>query len=522
MSERDELLAVLGELAAVERGEIPIPPWMQRMRAKVARDRAERLDDERRLLEERARDRQQRRADAERADAERARQAWDSSVCQPETSDAARYLDGEIAIAVAIEAAAPSSLDTSCISDLTPSPAARGVWRGGDDWTGDVERATAEFRAARADVLRRRAVEGVRAAVSIESPADAPWVGWDARQEAARRARWLAGRARGQLGRFVRVDECGQQTIVASCACGHERLAPAACSCGRLCTRCRSHAATGRQVRFAQARAVIVQRARRIGLDKQKRGRKRYGEKFLTLTVPHVLDPGQVEGDRHVAESRGEGEAEQAVATRVRLLLGAWRVFTLRLRQWARRAGIGKKQNGTGIPYYRAFEWTPGSDGRGHPHFHVWLYAPFIPRESIERWWRAAIESVGYAFGNDETLIFDVRSVRSPSTFSGELIKGSGHELRIASAGGDVVVRYAEGWQLNEYAGDGRCSADVLARLYECMDGKRLTCTSRGLLLFEPALCPACGDCGTCTVRIDRRSRDELSSEKTGSPRAPP
>jgi hypothetical protein len=420
-----------------------------------------------------------------------------------------------------------SFLESLCISDPP-----RSCFLGAEDtWLAGVEAATAPHREARARAHDERARDALlqwpltseltselRASgelLDLPIGEETIYVRVEALVRARRAARWHRGRARGALERFARVTECGRGTIVATCVsgCGVEWRVPAHCQVGRLCVACRSRSANVRRRAFSQARVAAVLAADRRGL--LRRGaRDRWSEKFLTLTLPD----GDVVADRWELESVGP-RAE--VARRVRLLLDAWRFFSLSLQRWARAY---LRRTGTRIVWHRSFEWTPGADGGGHPHFHVWMLCPFLPHETIVRWWRRALARVDLRV--DGPLIVDIREVVTrPHELVRELVKGGGNNLRIVGTGGDVVYRYCEGWTIVDIDQTGkrdapaRITSDVGARLYEALDGgRRLTQAARGFLDPHVSACPFCSAEGsTSTVYFAPKPSDERGKVECGA-----
>jgi hypothetical protein len=432
-------------------------------------------------------------------------------------------------------------LESLCITDLDgnsrSSLDARGfplvpdwwtgaVQRGGDDWTSKVELISAPFRAQRAEHHRHKAEQVARQAREALDAADNLNDSHTNAMQLARMAhtseRWHRGRARGALARFKRVDACGEDECEVSHICGHSWRVRSMCGTYRLCWKCRDRAARKRKRRFADARLRQVEIARRKGLFNRSRKWGAWTEKHLTLTVPHVLADA-IEGARMVAEERGERLDTAAVGARIRLLRDAWRWFTIELRKWL-RLYFGRRVR---VPYYRAFEWTPGGDKFGHPHFHVWMLAPFLSHERVCQWWRIALARAGL-HDVPPRVIVSVRRVSSRG-IEHEVAKGNGAALKIRrEGGGNDVIAYAEGWSI---AGDAKAGADgvapliepeIAAALYAALEGARMTTTSGGLLLASmPLPCSCCG----CTsvprsVRLvrHRRADDEPPERAAGPP----
>src|SRR5439155_8587276 len=127
----------------------------------------------------------------------------------------------------------------------------------------------------------------------------------------------------------------------------------------------------------------------------------------------------------------------------------AWRSFS----RWLQRGWRAiHRELGLRPSYFRAFEWTPGSDLRGHPHFHIWLLCPFIDfHEALEEW-RKALIAAGVVFAPGETPILDIREiVARPNEFMHELVKGDDaikFSLVVTTRAGEDVAEYITGWSL--------------------------------------------------------------------------
>lgn len=332
-----------------------------------------------------------------------------------------------------------------------------------------------------------------------------------AREEAnaaERREAWHLARAKGQRLRFRSLDNCGELRLRVSCrSCSHEKkTVEVGCGIARLCVRCGVRAAVERRAKFGRARAKVLAHAKARGLRHRHRAGGRWSEKMLTLTVPHVRRE-DVAGA--LASARG-GD----VGVRVEALHVAWARFRKALRDWARAKGH------VDLRLWRSFEWTPGADGVGHPHFHVWIWSPFLPRELLSLWWERAVEDAGVTIP-ESGLSIRIQEFR---TFDGaaaaELIKGgtagrraalrwsklsprerlSPEGIRVQSA-----VAYAEGWSMADAL--HMCSPETTADLYVALEGRRLVQASAGLLAEEhKSECPCCGARGHAIRLEDGRT----------------
>jgi hypothetical protein len=286
-------------------------------------------------------------------------------------------------------------------------------------------------------------------------------------------AAWNRGRARGQRERFNRIRSCAvraEKLKVTCVECGDQREGHIRCDVSRVCASCRARRAWLGKARFGEARQAAVGRARSAGLLGAYRRGGRWSEKFLTVTVPH----------------RGDTKH------RIDVLFEAWRTFSRWFQKsWRELPG----SHGVKPAFHRSFEWTPGNDGLGHPHFHVWLLCPFLPYKDARAVWRTALEHAGMVLDDDEPTIIHISEVRTrPAEFGHELLKGA-DAVRFAKLdiGGEDVFEYATGWSIVDVARDGRVDPTVERDLYITLEGRRLTQGSRGFLLPRIARCPSCG-----------------------------
>ena len=169
--------------------------------------------------------------------------------------------------------------------------------------------------------------------------------------------RWHEGRARGQLERIERVEDCGTTVYQLACkSCGV--VAPGVrertCAAWRYCIRCRGTRVRDYHDRINAAREEWLQR---------KRGFER--ERFLSLTLPHA-----------------------GVAGDVRNALSTWERFTRSTRRW-----ITARHSKPLFAFVRTLELTP-SDG-GHAHLHAWVGSPFLPYAVLRVLWGRALGCEG-------------------------------------------------------------------------------------------------------------------------------
>lgn len=198
-----------------------------------------------------------------------------------------------------------------------------------------------------------------------------------------------------------------------------------------------------------------------------------------------------------------------------------------------RRRAMKAKHDGPDFTY-RAFEWTPGGDGYGHPHLHCWVFAPYLSKPLLRRFWRRALTRAGLQTVDAYmAVVLDIRSIASrPQDFHRELVKRADAiklaRLTIAGNrnGGESVVAYADGWSLADVDKEGRrVPVDVAAQVYEALEAKRIVQTSPHLL--DVVISSVCSDCGEDNVlRVylilpDGEPSRAGSSTERGPPPAP-
>lgn len=343
----------------------------------------------------------------------------------------------------------------------------------------------------------------------------------DAEKETKRvveRIRWHKGRASGQTLRFRKVRSCGKGKVWIKRPCGHVEERDLHCDVSRACVACRSRAAFKRRARFARGRFAALTHARRAGLLHRRRPGGAWGEKHLTLTMPHTL------------------ETKEAVLA----IFAAWTFFARSLQGYFRsnrEAFHGEKAD-----YYRAFEWTPGDDGRGHAHFHIWLLAPYLEQSMLREWWRSALKKANVPIptydddhekaGEEKPVNVHITSVENPKGkysrdehFERELLKSDRAlqefaKMTVREHGGVRIVRYADGWSIMETFVDreGRkqkIEPALAAALYEALESKRMAQSSRRFYAADTIAkgCRECGDPGPIVVQVREASvigRSEL------------
>ena len=294
-------------------------------------------------------------------------------------------------------------------------------------------------------------------------------------QKEKRRADWHAGRASGQLARHQDSAHCGKGQMVISCACGSSKAMPVRCGVTRLCVACREHRAQKRRAQLWAARRLIVNRLKSAGLWGL------FGEKHLILTLPDPRIP--------------------CTKKRIAVLFDAWRRFSRRLQKHVK----GWEE----FAYSRTFEWTPGRDGKGHPHFHVWMISRYLDRDMLWHWWARSLASAGLCLTPCDRQAVYIKEVRLEYIIR-EVVKG-GKQIKLVSlkardvGGKHDVIGYVESWSIAEHDENSRATPETMARVYEALEGKRQNQTSRGLMSMAPSqyVCEHCGST-ECTVEIER------------------
>lgn len=194
---------------------------------------------------------------------------------------------------------------------------------------------------------------------------------------------WHMNRAKGLFQRFERVTGCGQDFVQATCrgCTGQRDRTPMRCGVVSLCPHCRGRRARLLRARFEVGRRRALQNAGRAGFTSRFRS-ARYGgamaERFATFTIPHA-----------------PGESAAVSMTRLRK---AWSIFAPKLLRYLREycsKPNDREDVGRIAARVRVIEATTGTLGEGHPHIHVWLLTPFIPRVWLVHAWGEALSRAG-------------------------------------------------------------------------------------------------------------------------------
>ena len=187
----------------------------------------------------------------------------------------------------------PSSLDTLDITRRTQEKCAQRR-----EWIATLDEPTRAHRTQKAERLRakgRRRRARLRNAGVSEAAVQSG-------------SRWHDQRAAAEIDRINRVLACGNEALVITCqGCGAQHERGQGCGASRFCLTCRGVSAAELRGKFLAAREDVVAEATDARLlDPRRRGGP-YGDKFLTLTVPHV--------------------GTDTIARRIERVLAAWTVF---------------------------------------------------------------------------------------------------------------------------------------------------------------------------------------------------
>jgi hypothetical protein len=241
-----------------------------------------------------------------------------------------------------------------------------------------------------------------------------------------------------------------------------------------LCLSCRGRRARRERCRFEAARRATLVDARARGLLRANRPGGRYGERFITLTVPHL--------------------PTDTVRSRIGRVFCAWTTFIKLLNLWARTIGVH-------VEFVRVSEWTQGDDGLGHPHIHAWIFSPYIRQHDLTEWWADALERTGVPSGYP-ILKVHVEEVRGAKA-ANELIK---YLCKDIGAGGRYIA------------------PETYAEVYAALDGRRALQSSRGFRARCAAhtACPHCRATRSRCARVMRKTRLPSGAGPVASGDAPP
>ena len=326
-------------------------------------------------------------------------------------------------------------------------------------------------------------------------------------------SRWHTSRAEGKRELFERVGRCGTDdahliTLVCRGCKGPIEI-EVGCNSHWFCPSCRARTADKFRADFETKRLGLVTAATRAGLTRRRQKKsERWGERLLTVTLPHIGDPGERvrllratwgrfwrtlrEALRPALQVRSgitlldvpRGMTERAIAQRQKKALASFENYTLRRMkdrrigplEWKKRIEFFPALDEHGVAlasdlnvelslwdmlsYLHVFEWTPGADGLGHPHMHVWIFSRYIEQALLERLWREAYAHVSETPLEDiGKLVVDIRQAKPDVA----------HEL----------VKYmTKDWEISD-TGAKRAAPEVFAQVYAELCDKRLQLGTR-------------------------------------------
>lgn len=303
---------------------------------------------------------------------------------------------------------------------------------------------------------------------------------------------WHSSRAKTQRELFERVEMCGTDeatriTLVCR-GCGEKTAVDVGCGSRWFCPKCRVQHVNKFRGDFSRKRLGLLTTAARAGLTRRRQARgNRWGERMLTLTLPHV------------------GTA----LDRIRILEATWSRFFRLLRDRLRPhlqepsgilvddlprasspSGVSQARVEKGgheltlwevFTYLRVLEWTPGDDGDGHPHYHVWLFSRYLDQKMLHKLW--------------ERAYYDVRRAALPigPIQHVPLILPDIRECK-GDPGAELIKYLTKDWELN-VSGARRASPAVYSHVYAELDGRRLRQSSSRFAdwgVDKLRACPCC------------------------------
>ncbi|HEY5957732.1 MAG TPA: hypothetical protein VIV60_14310 [Polyangiaceae bacterium] len=207
-------------------------------------------------------------------------------------------------------------------------------------------------------------------------------------------------------------------------------------------------------MRFLQARASLLAEARVRGLLNPSRCGGAWGERFLTLTAPHL--PGDT------------------IEQRIVRVLDAWKWFVHCLQGWQRDQLVPS------LEWFRVFEWTPATDNLGHPHLHIWLFSPYLDQQMLLDWWAHGLYRASHGTSTVPPVV----------------------DIRIARAGVEQeLVKYLTK-DIDEHG--HKLDPELYAKVYCALDQRRALQASRGFMARAAQYRRTC-ECGSVLPKLVRR-----------------
>lgn len=298
-------------------------------------------------------------------------------------------------------------------------------------------------------------------------------------------SRWHLSRAKGAEELFTRVGACGSENgyrVQLTCrGCAEQSTIKVGCDSMWFCPTCRTRRGVEYRLELQAKLGGLTSLASRAGLTARSRRHQpggRFGARFITLTLPH------------------RGNTRERIRNLMRTWPRFWRMLADELRGKLKRISARGvmvpdcKSDGTLreaslwdlVHYLWVIEWTPGDDGEGHPHLHVWLFSPFIKQARIEELWRRAYNDVTGA--EVERTIVDIRKASDNSD----------------DAARELCKYLVKDWEVTA-GGSKQAQPHVFAQAYAELDGRRMRQTSAGFSDFKLAIVKACPCCGHTAER---------------------
>ena len=277
----------------------------------------------------------------------------------------------------------------------------------------------------------------------------------------------------------------------------------ARCGHFRICPTCRGVRANEARYRFRVSRERALLRAQHL-MGAGVRG-GRWSEKFVTFTVPH----SEIEAD-------------------IKLLPKAWRKFRKLLFAHLRLDRHVSERNMLCVVYVRVLEVTAGRKQDGHAHLHVYLLAPYLPKEYLKHLWGQVLVGFG-------------RTV-PPATVDEVLARADGHEpqlrawlvtrrgakgrpvdtvyrpvVHVEECYGDIeneLVKYlVKDLERDDDGTEKLMDPALFARVYAGLEGVRTIHASTGFFVNRQGSC-ACQACGSKSTTRERVTKPQHPKDR--------
>lgn len=345
---------------------------------------------------------------------------------------------------------------------------------------------------------------------------------------------WHRARAKGIREVMERAKRCGEDAVlgVRCASCGDERCnMPLVCSVRFVCVRCRGKIARLRRQAFDAAVAELMPAAAAAGMLRKGAPGGAWSQKLLTLTVPHASpDPAErVELlfralERFGAKLRDYVFERVTGVTRSRWYKSRSCKHTHRKKQRdscstrsgspapapaLQRRAIGRirswvkgeperllelqREPWRWLEYVRVVEWTPGADGLGHPHAHVWLFSPYLDRDWLLEAWGECLRAAGVRFDGDPVV--DVRRVRRAKSKDYKVPDGRGGWADVSR---ELFKYLTKDIAVTDDSGGRPVLVDpaVFSEAWRALSAHRLAQTSRNFGRWVLEVVHSCEGCG--------------------------